>query len=304
MSVVAFFLRCNLGSSLNACHFIEHACKNGLRALMARCIRFLVTFLLSAATFSQQGACTEPTPVQADELRPSSEPVATPAVSEIDELNKSLTIDLEAQLQKLPEIKDSDPEAVNAYSIRADLRMFLGHFVEAESDYQKMVALKPDLDVSHWRLGIAKFFAGHPEEAAGQFDRYHSFDNVDRENGIWRYLSHRAAFGKEKAKEQLLKYEKDDRPPFREVYQLFEGTRTPAEVLQSVPGDLPESARESRLFYANLYIGINAAAEGDVKLARQSLTEATLNSWPRRAGFGPNYMWHIGRLQYGKLQKP
>lgn len=246
----------------------------------------------------------EPEPARADDQLPTSKAVATSSESAIAQLNKALTDSLETQLKNLPAIKGDAPEAVNAYSTRGDVQMFLGHFAEAEADYQKMVALKPELDASHWRLGIARYFAGHPEDAAGQFDRYHSFDNVDRENGIWRYLSHRAAFGKEKAKEQLLKYEKDDRPPFREVYQLFEGTMTAEEVLMSVPADLPESARESRLFYANLYIGMNAAAEGDNKQALMSLEAATLNSWPRQAGFGPNYMWHIGRLQYLKLQKP
>ena len=180
--------------------------------------------------------------------------------------------------------------------------MFLGKFAEAEADYKKMSALKPDLDASHWRLGIAMYFAQHPEDAAAQFDRYHSFDNVDRENGIWRYLSHRAAFGKEKAREQLLKYEKDDRPPFREVYQLFEGTMTADQVLQSISPDLPESSRRSRLFYAHLYVGLNDAVEDKPEAALKALREAVKNEWPREAGFGPDYMWHVGRLEYLRLK--
>ncbi len=223
---------------------------------------------------------------------------------QIASLNKELTASLEKQLIAFPAINDADAEAVDRHSQRADLQMFLGKFSEAEADYKKMVKLKPDLDASHWRLGIAMYFAGHPEEAAAQFDRYHSFDNVDRENGIWRYLSHRMAFGKEKAKEQLLKYEKDDRPPFREVYGLFEGRLSPGDVLKSIDPGLSDSQRASRLFYAQLYIGMNSAAEGEKGQALDSLREATLNPWPKQAGFGPNYMWHIGRLQYLKLQQP
>lgn len=223
---------------------------------------------------------------------------------QIASLNKELTASLEKQLIAFPAINDADPEAIDRYSQRADLQIFLGKFSQAESDYKKMVKLKPDLDASHWRLGIAMYFAGHPEEAAAQFDRYHSFDNVDRENGIWRYLSHRMAFGKEKAKEQLLKYEKDDRPPFREVYGLFEGKLSPGDVLKSIDPGLSDSQRTSRLFYAQLYIGMNSAAEGEKAQALDSLREATLNPWPKQAGFGPNYMWQIGRLQYLKLQQP
>jgi lipoprotein NlpI len=206
--------------------------------------------------------------------------------------------ELESQLKAFPSIVDTDDDAVGKYSRRGDLHVFLGKFAEAEADYKKMSMLKPDLDASHWRLGIAMYLAGHPEDAAAQFDKYHSFDNVDRENGIWRYLSHRAAFGKEKAREQLLKYEKDDRPPFREVYQLFEGTMTADQVLQSISPDLPESSQQSRLFYAQLYVGLNAAVEDKPESALKALREAVKNEWPREAGFGPDYMWHVGRLQY------
>ncbi len=219
----------------------------------------------------------------------------------IAKLNAELQDALHASLKALPAINDGDPEAIEQYSKRGDLRMFLGMFSEAESDYRKMVAIQPSMDSSHWRLGIAMYFAGHPDAAAAQFDKYHAFDNIDRENGIWRYLSHREAFGREKALQQLLKYDKDDRPPFREVYKLFEGTMTPAEVLGSVGPDLSESSRASRLFYAHLYIGLNHAVEGEKAAALTSLRASTLNSWPRKAGFGPDYMWHIGRLRYNQL---
>jgi lipoprotein NlpI len=224
--------------------------------------------------------------------------------AEIMAMNKELTAELNGQLKALPAIVDTDADAVGKYSRRGDLHMFLGKFAEAEADYKKMSELKPDLDASHWRLGIAMYLAGHPEDAAAQFDKYHSFDNVDRENGIWRYLSHRAAFGKEKAREQLLKYEKDDRPPFREVYQLFEGTLTGDQVLQSISPELPESSRQSRLFYAQLYVGLNDAVEDKPEAAIKALREAVKNEWPREAGFGPDYMWHVGRLQYLRLKTP
>ena len=227
---------------------------------------------------------------------------AEAADTEILAMNKELTAELESQLKALPAIVDTDADPVGKYSRRGDLHMFLGKFAEAEADYKKMSELKPDLDASHWRLGIAMYLAGHPEDAAAQFDKYHSFDNVDRENGIWRYLSHRAAFGKEKARDQLLKYEKDDRPPFREVYQLFEGTMTADQVLQSISPDLPESSRQSRLFYAQLYVGLNEAAEDKPDAALKALREAVKNEWPREAGFGPDYMWHVGRLQYLRLK--
>jgi lipoprotein NlpI len=181
--------------------------------------------------------------------------------------------------------------------------MFLAMFPEAVADYQKMSELDPASDASHWRLGIALFYASKPDKAAAQFDKYHSFDNVDRENGIWRYFSHYRAFGAEKAREQLLKYEKDDRPPFPEVYRLFEGNMTPEQVLAAIPDKLDAKERQPRLFYSNLYIGLNHVVEGHSEPARPVLLKAIQNDWPRSAGYGPDYMWHVGRLQYFELLK-
>lgn len=266
----------------------------------ASCILNLLLLTCLVTTVAVADEVVSKGPGAANDAKDIKAAEATDA--EILAMNKSLTTELESQLKALPEIGDSDADAVGKYSRRGDLHMFLGKFAEAEADYKKMSVLNPDLDASHWRLGIAMYLAGHPEDAAAQFDKYHSFDNVDRENGIWRYLSHRAAFGKEKAREQLLKYEKDDRPPFREVYQLFEGTMTADQVLQSISPDLPESSRKSRLFYAQLYVGLNDAVEDKTESALRALREAVKNDWPREAGFGPDYMWHVGRLQYLRLK--
>ena len=222
----------------------------------------------------------------------------------LEVLNSELIQSLTKELNAKEVINPDAADAVNLYSARGDLLIFLGEFEKAESDYQEMVKLKPELDASHWRLGIAMFFANHPEQAAKQFDKYNTFDNVDRENGIWRYLSHYRAFGKEEARRQLLRYEKDDRPPFKEVYRLFDGSLSSEEVLKTGGEDLPDAERESRLFYSHLYIGLNQFVEGKPQAAEASLRTATLNSWPRKSGYGPHYMWHVGRLQYLELRKP
>ena len=233
----------------------------------------------------------------------SNDAIAAEQHQTIVKINAELSASLNAELKVRSDIDPKAEDAVNQYSSRGDLSMFLGEFEHAESDYVQMIRLKPELDASHWRLGIAMFFAGHPEKAAQQFDKYNSFDDVDRENGIWRYLSHYRAFGREEARRQLLRYEKDDRPPFKEVYQLFDGGLTADDVLRAIPDDLAATDRDSRMFYSHLYIGMNQVVESKTAAAKASLRNATLNSWPRKAGFGPAYMWHVGRLQYLELQK-
>ncbi|MGH7199058.1 MAG: hypothetical protein ACREJB_00530, partial [Planctomycetaceae bacterium] len=110
------------------------------------------------------------------------------------------------------------------------------------------------------------------------------------------------AHGFDKAKEGLLKYEKDDRRPFPSVYQLFAGETTPEAILKEInDAKIEATEREKRLFYAQLYIGLNHAVHDRPDDAQRHLREAVKNSWGPRAGYGPRYMWHVGRLHYEKL---
>jgi len=198
-----------------------------------------------------------------------------------------------------------DPGNSGTYSSRGDAYFKRGRFAEAAADYDKMVELDASLDKSHWRRGIAFFYAGAYEKAARQFEVYHSFDDVDRENGIWRYFSQTKAYGKEKAQAGLLRYAKDDREPFPSVYKLFEGKLTPAQVIDGVEAaKIGDEEKESRRFYALLYVGLNAAVEGRKDEAARHLRRAVANTWAPTAGYGPEYMWHVGRVHYDLLVPP
>lgn len=202
-----------------------------------------------------------------------------------------------ARISMLTTQIDNNPTDLNLYSRRGDARFFAGQFAEAVADYSKMVELDPKTDASHWRRGIAYFYAGEYDKAAAQFDRYHSFDDVDRENGIWRYLSHYQSKGAMAARQELLKYEKDDREPFGDVYQLFAGTITGDEILSKIQAaELSAAEREKRIFYASLYVGLNNAVEGRTDSAKKHLELAARNNWAPRAGYGPHYMWQVARL--------
>ena len=207
------------------------------------------------------------------------------------------------QNRKILDSTGDDPRTVSVHSSRGDARFFLREYEQAVAEYRAMVKLQPDLDSSHWRLGIALFFAGQPEKAAEQFDKYHSFDDVDRENGIWRFLCHYRAYGAERAAKELLRYDRDDREPFPLVYRLFDGSITPEEAMAQIPETLPARERDKRLFYTELYIGMLKTVQGDMKAARSALHKATSRKWPRAAGFGPNYMWHVARLQFDELEE-
>ncbi len=216
---------------------------------------------------------------------------------DIETLTKSQDKRLKQQIEALTTQIKETPDIVGLYSQRGDAYFYAGEFKEAVADYSKMVELNPQSDVSHWRRGIAYFYANQYDMAAGQFDRYHSFDNVDRENGIWRYLSHYKSKGADAARKELLKYDKDDREPFGDVYQLFSGTLTGKQILDKIESaEITENEREKRMFYASLYVGLYDAVEGRSDSARKNLTRAAQNTWAPKAGYGPHYMWQVARL--------
>lgn len=215
------------------------------------------------------------------------------------ELTAGLQRVAEELTQKL--LKD-DSQRVSLLSQRGDAWFFLSEFKKSVADYEEMVELDPEQGDSHWRRGIARFYAGQAKAAAQQFEAYHSFDDIDRENGIWRYFSQHRAYGPAKAKEGLLKYRKTDREPFPDVYRLFSGDTTPKEIIAAInKAEISKDEREKRLFYAQLYIGLNHAVEGRDAEAIALLRESASNQWGPVGGYGPRYMWHVGRVHLDLL---
>jgi lipoprotein NlpI len=185
---------------------------------------------------------------------------------------------------------------ISAYSARGDARLFLGNFEGSRKDYEKMIQLNPKLDVSHWRLGIAYFYLKDYDKAARQFKIYHNYDQVDRENGIWRFMSQYKASGLAAARKGLLKYEKDDRPPYPWLYDVFAGKTQPERVFSKIEEEAFDDRYKTRvLFHAYLYIGIYLElTEGSAK-ALPYLSKAAANAYGRATG---TYMWQVARIHY------
>lgn len=257
--------------------------------ILARHFAQLAIILTSCAIISGN-----PTPCQADDAKhPLSQ-------QEGDELTQTLSNRIKALTTQI----DAKADLIELYSQRGDAYFYLGEFAKSVDDYNHMIKLDKEMEASHWRRGIAFFYADQFDKAAGQFEMYHSFDDVDRENGIWRYLSQVKSVGRDKARQGLLKYKKDDREPFPAVYQLFAGKITPEEILKQIgEAKITDDERQKRLFYAELYIGLNHAVEKESEKALPHLRAATANAWPRKAGYGPHYMWHVGRLHYELISK-
>ena len=194
------------------------------------------------------------------------------------------------------------PDSVELFSRRGDARMFLGDFGGARKDYEKMIQLEPSLKVSHWRLGITYFYLGLFKKAAHQFEIYHQHDAVDRENGIWRFMSQVRESGVSEARRNLLKYKQSDRPPYPLLYDLFEGKIQSTVLFARIhQAKYPKDYHSRVLFHANLYVGIYLEmVEGNIEEAEKYLATAVSNKYGRTTG---TYMWQIARIHYQQIQK-
>tara|TARA_Y100001934_G_scaffold283484_1_gene403667 strand:+ start:1846 stop:2616 length:771 start_codon:yes stop_codon:yes gene_type:complete len=212
---------------------------------------------------------------------------------------KAMQKDFEQREALLSKRLLDEPKNISLYSARGDARLFLSKFADAVKDYEKMILLDPKLDISHWRLGIAYYYVKKYDKAAHQFKIYHGYDNVDRENGIWRYMSQTRSAGLEKARQGLLKYEKTDRPPYPWLYALFAGKMKPEQVLAEIKKANFDERYEIRVrFHADLYLGIHYELIGKEAKALEHLRLATANAYGRATG---TYMWQVARVHYNLL---
>lgn len=213
---------------------------------------------------------------------------------------KALNEKFSAQEKKITVRINKDPFNVSFYSARGDARMFLGLYSAARDDYEKMILLEPELEISHWRLGIAYFYLEDFKKAANQFKIYHAYDSVDRENGIWRFMSQFKENGLDYARDQLLKYNQNDRLPYPWLYEMFAGKCTPEDIFRRIDEmEFVKDYKNRVLFHAHLYVGIYLElTEGNSSKALDHLALAVANEYGRSTG---TYMWQVARLHHSRL---
>ena len=192
------------------------------------------------------------------------------------------------------------PKEVDLYSERGDLHFFSGRFKESFDDYEKMVEIEPRIDVKHWRKGIALFYLERWEESAKQFEKYQTVDDVDRENGIWRFMAMQRKIGTKKAREDMIPYTRMDRPPLTPIYRMFQGELASAEFKKQA-AEFKDGSKER--FYADLYLGIFLDIEGDMPAALKHLKAAEDNKWAKESGGGPGWMRHIAPIHAKFIEK-
>jgi lipoprotein NlpI len=118
------------------------------------------------------------------------------------------------------------------------------------------------------------------------FASHRTVNPDDVENAVWHFLCVAKAESPEAARQKLLPVGPDVRVPMREVYQLFQGRATSAQVMKAA-GNAP-----SAQFFARLYVGLYLEATGDRAAGRAQIEIAAEERFARYGG----YMHDVARV--------
>lgn len=161
-----------------------------------------------------------------------------------------------------------------------------GRVEQSAAGFDRLAKLIPDQAPELWQRGIAQFYAGRYRECRDMFVSHRAVNPADVENAAWHFLCVARAESPEAARQQMLPVGADARVPMREVYQMFQGRATPAQVLAVAGSDA------SAQFFGRLYVGLYLEAIGDRVKGREFIAIA---AQPRFANVG-GYMHDVARV--------
>jgi lipoprotein NlpI len=161
-----------------------------------------------------------------------------------------------------------------------------GRIEQSLAGFDRVAALSPADAPYLWQRGIAQYYAGKFRECRDMFISHRTVNPDDVENAAWHFLCVAKAESPEAARKQILPVGPDARVPMREVYQMFQGRMTQAQVMKAAGTD------PSAQFFARLYVGLYLDAIGDAAAGRAQIEIAAEDRFSRAGG----YMHDVARV--------
>jgi len=168
-----------------------------------------------------------------------------------------------------------DEHYADVFQMRGCANFKLGNLQGAVSDWVNFIRLKPDKEAKHWQICVAYALLGSYEEARKKFEWHWTVNAEDMEVAFWHYLCVARMDGLESARENLIEVTGEERVPMPEIYRLFKGGGSEADVWLAVEeGDPNKNERNQREFFANYYLGLYKQAAGKLELADELISKA------------------------------
>lgn len=165
-----------------------------------------------------------------------------------------------------------------------------GRIEESLRGFDRVAALSPADAPSLWQRGIAQYYSGKFRECRDMFVSHRTVNPDDVENAVWHFLCVARAESPGAARKQMLPVGPDARVPMREVYQMFQGRMTQAQVMKAAGTD------PTAQFFARLYVGLYLEATGDAAGGRVQIEVAAEDRFARFGG----YMHDVARVHLMK----
>lgn len=161
-----------------------------------------------------------------------------------------------------------------------------GRVTEALRGFDRVATLSPADAPYLWQRGIAQYYAGQFRECRDMFISHRTVNPDDVENAVWHFLCVARAESPDAARKQMLPVGPDARVPMREVYQMFQGRMSEAQVMRAAGND------PSAQFFARLYVGLYLEATGQAARGRAQIEIAAEDRFARVGG----YMHDVARV--------
>lgn len=142
-----------------------------------------------------------------------------------------------------------------------------------------------------WQRGLSLYYADRFNEGAKQFRDDVALNPNDTEESIWAMLCEARTLGFDEARRQMITIDGERRPYMRAVYDLFRGGEKQAKSMSVLEKMAAGSGADQ--FYAALYLGLFAEAQGDTATARRRIQESVVTSYAKNSG---DYMAGLARV--------
>ena len=178
-----------------------------------------------------------------------------------------------------PELLGYNEDDASIYISRGTALFRRGRVDESTADFDKAIKLDPKMAPKMWQRGLSLFYQEQHDLAAEQFKLDVAQNPNDTEEAIWHFLSvvRGAVRGGTavdaaiaSAQTSMLQVGRDSRPIMRLAMEVFQGT-SPPSALDDGGANLGDDGAGARhgggreRFYADLYLGLWAEANGDAK---------------------------------------
>ena len=177
-------------------------------------------------------------------------------------------------------------QSVPAIMDRAIADFRAGRVEQSLAGFDRVALMAPAEAPYLWQRGIAQYYAGKFRECRDMFISHRTVNPDDVENAAWHFLCVARSESPEAARKQMLPVGPDARVPMREVYRMFKGELTQAQVMKAAGSD------PSAQFFARLYIGLYLEATGNREAGRAQIEIAAEDRFARVGG----YMHDVARV--------